>query len=49
MTFQIVKSLLEAFNEMVREERNIKKTLQQSVPKIKNMSYKAVEYLKELG
>ena len=43
------QKLIGSFNEMVREEESIKNTLQQSVPKIKNMSYKAVDYLKELG
>ena len=43
------QKLIGSFDEMVREEEAIKDTLQQSVPKIKNMSYKAVEYLKELG
>lgn len=43
------KKLIGSFDEMVREEKNIKNTLQKSVPNIKNMSYKAVDYLKELG
>ena len=33
---------------MVREEEEIKEKLKQSIPKIKKMSYKAVEYLNEL-
>ncbi|MFD5174086.1 polysaccharide pyruvyl transferase family protein, partial [Bacillus mycoides] len=37
------------FDEMVREEEEIKQKLQQSIPNIKKMSYKAVEYLKELS
>jgi colanic acid/amylovoran biosynthesis protein len=36
------------FEEMVREEKEIKQKLQAAVPKIKQMSYKAVEYLNEL-
>ncbi|ENQ3078070.1 polysaccharide pyruvyl transferase family protein [Bacillus sp. WLY-B-L8] len=36
------------FDEMVREEKELRHTLQQSIPNIKQMSYKAVEYLKEL-
>lgn len=43
------KKLIGYFNEMVKEEQKIKDTLFESVPKIKDMSYKAVEYLKELG
>ena len=41
--------LITSFDEMVREEQKIKNVLQQSVPKIKEMSYKAVDYLKEIG
>lgn len=37
-----------AFDEMVGEEEEIKQKLQQSIPAIKKMSYKAVEYLNEL-
>ncbi|KMY51888.1 polysaccharide pyruvyl transferase family protein [Peribacillus loiseleuriae] len=37
-----------AFDEMVREEEEIKQKLKDTVPHIKNMSYKAVEYLSEL-
>lgn len=40
--------LISKFNEMVREEEQIKKTLQVSIPGIKKMSYKAVEYLDQL-
>lgn len=36
------------FDEMLREEKEIKQKLQQSIPKIKKMSYKAVEYLRDL-
>lgn len=36
------------FNEMINEEEAIKQKLQQSIPNIKKMSYKAVEYLNEL-
>jgi colanic acid/amylovoran biosynthesis protein len=36
------------FEEMVREEKEIKQKLQAAVPNIKQMSYKAVEYLNEL-
>lgn len=37
------------FDEMVSEEKELKNTLQVSVPKIKQMSYKAVDYLNELA
>lgn len=37
------------FDEMVSEEKELKNTLQVSVPKIKEMSYKAVDYLNELA
>ncbi|RCW42723.1 polysaccharide pyruvyl transferase family protein [Paenibacillus prosopidis] len=41
--------LINRFNEMIREEDELKKILKQSIPNIKQMSYKAVEYLKELA
>ena len=37
------------FDEMVREEEEIRQKLRQSIPNVKKMSYKAVEYLKELS
>ncbi|AWD67018.1 MULTISPECIES: polysaccharide pyruvyl transferase family protein [Priestia] len=37
------------FDQMVEEEEVIKKHLQQSVPRIKEMSYKAVDYLSKLN
>lgn len=37
------------FDEMIREEEELKKLLEQSIPTIKKRSYKAVEYLKELS
>ncbi|MDR6878658.1 polysaccharide pyruvyl transferase family protein [Bacillus sp. 3255] len=40
--------LISKFDEMLREEDQIKKTLQASIPRIKQMSYKAVEYLDQL-
>lgn len=40
--------LKDAFDEMLREEDAIKQKLQNSIPNIKRMSYKAVEYLSEL-
>lgn len=36
------------FDEMVREEKEIRKKLQASIPHIKKMSYAAVEYLNQL-
>jgi colanic acid/amylovoran biosynthesis protein len=42
------QKLISNFNEMVKEEEIIRKKLQQSVPNIKKMSLKAVEYLNEL-
>ena len=40
--------LIAAFDEMTKEEEEIRKKLKQSIPNIKKMSYKAVEYLNEL-
>jgi colanic acid/amylovoran biosynthesis protein len=40
--------MINSFNEMLREEKDIRIRLQQSIPKIKRMSYKAVDYLKQL-
>ncbi len=37
------------FDQMVVEECDIKKHLQKSIPEIKKMSYKAVDYLEELN
>ncbi|WIY61154.1 polysaccharide pyruvyl transferase family protein [Bacillus arachidis] len=37
------------FDEMVREEDQLKRKLEQTMPNIKRMSYKAVEYLQELA
>jgi polysaccharide pyruvyl transferase WcaK-like protein len=37
-----------SFDEMVKEEVELKKRLQQAIPNIKKMSYKAVEYLNDL-
>ncbi len=42
------KMLQNKFDEMVREEPQLRQVLQQSIPNIQKMSYKAVEYLKEL-
>ncbi|NIK76095.1 polysaccharide pyruvyl transferase WcaK-like protein [Paenibacillus castaneae] len=36
-------------DEMIREEKEIKKKLKQAIPSIQKMSYKAVEYLSELA
>lgn len=40
--------LIASFNEMVIEEEEVRIRLQESIPNIKKMSYKAVEYLNEL-
>lgn len=37
-----------AFDEMIKDEKNIKEHLNKTIPRIKEMSYKAVEYLYEL-
>lgn len=42
------RKLKASFDEMIKEEIEIKKALQESIPKIKQMSYKAVDYLNEL-
>lgn len=36
------------FNEMIDEEKEIRSALEKSIPNIKKMSYKAVDYIKEL-
>jgi colanic acid/amylovoran biosynthesis protein len=40
--------LITKFNEMIREESEIKQRLKHSIPKVKKMSYKAVEYINNL-
>jgi colanic acid/amylovoran biosynthesis protein len=40
--------LIAKFDEMFNEEEEIRAKLQQMIPQIKKMSYKAVEYLKDL-
>lgn len=40
--------LIESFNEMISDEASIKEQLEHSIPNIKKMSYKAVDYLNEL-
>ena len=42
------QNLIDNFNKMVKEEDEIRNKLQQSIPNIKGMSLKAVEYLNEL-
>ncbi|WP_459501949.1 polysaccharide pyruvyl transferase family protein [Bacillus sp. C1] len=37
------------FDEMIREEDQLKSKLEQTMPNIKGMSYKAIEYLQELA
>ncbi|WP_410513559.1 polysaccharide pyruvyl transferase family protein [Paenibacillus sp. BR2-3] len=41
--------LIHKLNEMLNEEDSIRQKLQKSIPQIKEMSYKAVDYLKELA
>lgn len=41
--------LIHHYDEMIREEDEIKSRLKQAIPNIKQMSYKAVEYLRELA
>lgn len=43
------RKLIGKFNEMVREEDEIKNKLKHAIPNIQKMSYKAVEYVKGLG
>ena len=42
------KKLIDAFEEMVNDEVAIRQNLQQTIPDMKKMSYKAVEYVNEL-
>lgn len=41
--------LISSFDDMVKQEKEILDSLKKSVPNIKKMSYKAVEYLEELA
>ena len=41
--------LINSFNEMLKEENELRNRLRVSIPKIKEMSYKAGEYLAELA
>lgn len=43
-----IEMLKNRFNEMIREEEELKLRLNKSIPNIKKMSYKAAEYLAEL-
>ncbi|WP_054028517.1 polysaccharide pyruvyl transferase family protein [Bacillus sp. FJAT-28004] len=43
------KRLIEKFTEMINEEDALIKLLKQSIPDIKKMSYRAVDYIKELA
>ena len=49
MEISDTQKLISNFNEMVEDELAIKKQLYFSIPKIKSMSYKGVDYLYELG
>ena len=43
-----VEKLTSGFDELLRDENEIITTLEKRIPEIKKMSYKGVEYLKEL-
>jgi colanic acid/amylovoran biosynthesis protein len=42
------KKLIKSFDEMIKEEKQLKSKLEQTIPNTKKMSYKAVEYLYDL-
>lgn len=42
------EKLKQGFDELLRDEEKIKKTLEKKIPEIKKMSYKSAEYLKEI-
>lgn len=42
------EKLTKGFDELLRDEKKIRKTLEKRIPEIKEMSYKGAEYLKEL-
>ena len=42
------EKLTKGFDELLRDENEIRKTLEKRIPEIKKMSYKGAEYLKEL-
>lgn len=42
------EKLTKGFDELLRDESEIRKTLEKRIPEIKKMSYKGAEYLKEL-
>lgn len=42
------EKLKRGFDELLRDEEKIKKTLEKRIPEIKKMSYKSAEYLKEI-
>lgn len=42
------EKLTNGFDELLRDESEIRKTLEKRIPEIKKMSYKGAEYLKEL-
>ncbi|MDF0727761.1 polysaccharide pyruvyl transferase family protein [Cytobacillus sp. S13-E01] len=43
-----IQKLKNAFDEMVQDEDALKQKLRQTIPKVKEMSYKAVDHLKEV-
>ena len=42
------EKLTKGFEELLRDENEIRKKLEKRIPEIKKMSYKGAEYLKEL-
>lgn len=42
------EKLKKGFDELIRDEEEIKRTLEKRIPEIKKMSYKSAEYLKEI-
>ena len=42
------RKLIAGFEEMVNQEAEMKKTLEQAIPSVKQLSYKAVDYLSEI-
>ena len=43
-----IEKLTNGFDELLRDEKEIRNTLEKRIPEIKEMSYKSAQYLKEL-
>lgn len=43
-----IEKLINGFDELLRDEKEIRNTLEKRIPEIKEMSYKSAQYLKEL-